>query len=758
MLQPLRIYLLICLLVFPQASAAAPSSVQTGEHDGFTRLVASFPEQVTWRVEKDGGTVVLQLEGHDEGFDITGAFDRITKERLARLVHDENTLTLMLGCDCDVAAFAVGTQYVAIDILSKGVETDLPLLREKEGPEKSMSAVTTDQVTTTMRAAPDPATVPVRPPSGAALPREELSNRELELLNEVQKQLVQEVGGAATRGILDEASKFSLPKVPQLQAETSNLDDHLENQNDLPKELPDTIRNVRISNSMDVPAFTGSDTKNLSDSGVLCTNDDDVSVGSWGGQSDFHTQIGDARTRLFGEFDRLDPEVALQLAKTYIYHGFGAEARQVLMLDPELSQENRILIGISDILEDGKTEEVRYFRSMLACKADIALWAYLAKDTLDFPGSLDPAPALLALNRLPTHLRKFLAPELSRRLLEHGDSEAAALALRSVERLPEPMSTAGRYAQAEVSLDAGQTDKAKAQLEDVIDDNAAQSPEALIALVDAQMEENQPISHETAGLIEAYAQELRETELGPELRRAHVLALAKSGQFDRAFFASHELGGDENDPASVSLRSRLVKETTESADDIVFLDHMFRLSGKQVKMVPLATKLKIAERYLALGFGAAAQNIIDMIPDGPTNRTRQILAARIALNLERPALARAALLGLEGEDEDLLRAQAQRMSGGLEEAHHLYKRADNPQDAVTSAWLANNWQSLTPDETPVFGPVAVVAAQAAVDDPAYDGMLARTSDALKESMNARQVLLDLLTAPELQVDQQDPDE
>lgn len=750
-----RFSLAICLLVFPRVGISAPSELQSGEHGGFTRLVASFPEQVTWRAEKTDGAVILHLEGHDEGFDTTSVFNRITRERIARLSHDKNTLTLTLGCDCNVAAFAVGTQYVAIDVLSKGVETALPLLRETDEFTSDTAEATTSDASRPQEKPNSPQTrpdiAPARQPADASLARKAPTDRELGLLKEVQERLVQEIGGAATRGILQGAGTFRPQKTPQLQRETSSLDDQLESQTILPGELPDAIRNMRISNSMDVPNATTTATNRLSSAGVLCPQEAKVDVETWGGHADFHTQIGTARAQLFGEFDRLDAAVALGLARAYVYHGFGAEARQILMLDPALARENRILIGISEILEKGRASDSGYFRSMLACETDIAIWSVLATDTIDFPGSFDPAPALLALNRLPVHLRRFLAPELSKRLLEYGDADAATLALRSVERLPEPLSTAGRFAQAEVSLDAGQTDQAKTRLKDVIDDNTAQSPRALIALVDAQMQGNQPISHETAGLIEAYAQELRDTDLGPELHRAHVLALAKSGQFDRAFAATSALGSDQNDGASVKLRALLLKEAAETADEIVFLDHMFRQSEKTLKAVPLATKLKIADRYLALGFGHTAQNIIEMIPEHPQNRARQFLAARISLSLERPAMARAALLGIEGAQGDILRAQAQRMSGALEEAHRLFIQADRPQDAVQTAWLANDWQSLTPEDTPIFGPVAVLAAQNTEPDPQYEGMLARTADALQESSNARQVLSDLLQTPDLQI-------
>ncbi|QFT58375.1 hypothetical protein FIU94_06005 [Sulfitobacter sp. THAF37] len=736
----------LCFCLLPCAGSAAPSVLQSGEHEGFTRLVASFAETVTWEAERTDSTLVLRLNGHIDGFDASTVFDKITRDRITNLSQTGDTLTLTLGCDCNVAAFAVGRQYVAIDVLSPGVETALPMVEE-------VSPAPTKDAATGESERPQPAgnDQEIRPQVDTALQRDALSDKELDLISEVQDRLATEIGVAATRGILQQDGNFSLPTLPQLQRETSRLDEHLENGPPLPEELPEAIRNIRISNSTDLPRSGRGMDDGTSITGLTCPKDDEVGIADWGGEGPFHSQVGIARARLFGEFDRLDREAAEDLAKIYIYHGFGAEAHQILMLEPGLAQQNPLLVGIAEILEDGRAANAEYFRSLLTCRTDIALWAILAKQSLDLPGALDPAPAILALNRLPAHLRKFLAPELSRRLLQHGDTEAAALALRSIERLPDPLDPAGRFAQAQVDLDAGNKDEAKAQLKEVIEDNTTQSPEALIALVDTQMRDNQPVSHETASLIEAYAQELRETALGPELRRAHVLALAKSGQFDQAFDAFQALGGEKDDTASASLRAQLLNETAETAEEVVFLEHLFRQTPAQLAGVPPATRMKIAERYFALGFDHAAREIIETLPDQPVNRDRQMLAARIALRLERPAQARSALLGLDSAEADLLRAEAQRMSGALDEARRLYLRAGREQDAVNTAWLADDWDALSAEEPSIFGPVAAVAAQNTAADPTGEGMLARTVEALEESGNARAVLSELLSAPDLQL-------
>ena len=195
----------------------------------------------------------------------------------------------------------------------------------------------------------------------------------------------------------------------------------------------------------------------------------------------------------------------------------------------------------------------------------------------------------------------------------------------------------------------------------------------------------------------------------------------------------------------------MMHELTVAAEDVVFLDHMFRQDDADIARLPVTAQLSLAERYLTLGFGHDAQTVVDMVPDQPSNPARQILAARIALVLERPALAQASLLGLESEDANLLRANAKTKSGAHEEAYRLYEQANEPENAARTAWLAEEWQSLTNEDTPLFGPVAALASYPIAADSAFDGMLARTNTALQESGRAREVLTEMLRTPALQL-------
>jgi hypothetical protein len=131
---------------------------------------------------------------------------------------------------------------------------------------------------------------------------------------------------------------------------------------------------------------------------------------------------------------------------------------------------------------------------------------------------------------------------------------------------------------------------------------------------------------------------------------------------------------------------------------------------------------------------------------------RQLLAARISLADDKPFKAIAELSDVEGPEADALRADAKNLAGAHEEAHQLYADAGRPEDAAEAAWLSENWRGLTPEESPVFGPVARLDPAPAPPVPTADGMLAHSASVLEGSAEARAALQSLLQAEDLQLD------
>ena len=738
---------------FPFCVLAEPALVQSGEHENFTRLVAPLANVSEWAVTQADNEIVVRFDGFTDGFDTTQVFDRIPRTRLEELRSDTSTLTLTLSCDCVAATFLEQGSYLVVDIAN--AETSLV---GKLVPVASKTADATPPEPTTLlwptaRATAAPplpliqprvADVPQFPQP--ALDRTTLGAAERQVLTEMQEQLAREFGSAATSGILTVAPDRPLPTIPQLT----------EQQVTPPPPAPvepqfGPLANVRISSSLDRPAGKRRETIDIA--GLTCPPTGSLDVFSWGTDDPFAIQIAAARDGLYGELDRLNPEAATALAKRYLYFGFGAEARQIIELDPNLMKEHGQLLAIADILDGLEPRTPLILSHATDCDPEAILWATLAQPEPVQGAKPDADAALRALSTLPIHLRQILAPALSDKLRAYGDTQSAAQALRSLQRTPAPLQPATKLAQAELHLQKGETASGTAQLEEMVTENSEQSPAALVALIDAKITASQPITVQTAELVEAYAQELRGTPLGSELQRVHILSMLKSGQFDAAFAANTAFGAGDDRPAAKSLRAHLIRDLATSADDIVFLEHIFDQSTADIKGLPASDLATLAERFLKTGFAEHAERTLGHLTTDSMTANQKRLAARVALALGKPEKAQAVLLGLNDDATNTLLADAKSMSGAYDEAHMLYAQSEQTQPAAEAAWMSEDWQGLTTSETPVFGPAARLTAftEEAIDGPT-EGMLARSATALEESVTARETLAELLNADALQID------
>ena len=770
-----RVALALCLALaasLPGSAYAQALRVQSGEHAAFTRIVIPWGNDRPWVATRDQSKVTLDLEGHTQGFDVGRVFDRVPRTRISDLGRDGDSLVVSLNCNCDVAAFANGKGFIVIDVADAGRTIVAPLevatvpdvvlveqapsLRPEPVPvPMPWIAEQLEAGRKAARTAPEPQ-IPAPSPAADPLALQVPSSEQISILNELQRRLVEEVGSATTRGVLEPAQE-RLPSLLSLE-ETVTPAQQAQNQTvpDEPRQVKAT-QNLRITTSRDIPAEQYNNPSLSISSGNVCPSEQEAMVEEWGDDRSFGAQISTHRNNLYGEFDRLDPDALKKLVRLYLYFGFGAEATQLLKLYPDTLNEDPILHGIAEIMEKGHASAIHQLDTLMDCDSNIALWAILSSKKLPEGALVNKAAALRALNRLPRHLRKFLAPELSTRFLDFGDANGAATAMRSIERAPEEMEPEGTLALASIALENGEDVKATEKLESVIKANKVPSPEALLKLVNERLAADQPITPETALLVEAYAQELRDSEMGPELAKAHILSLTRSGQYDAAFEAFDTMSASRWAAAATDIRSKMIAELVTSAGDVVFLDHFFRQPNSVVDDLPWTTKMAAADRLLSLGFAGPAQSVLALLADRPASTARQMLAARVALELGQTNQAVAVLIGVEGAEADQIRAEAALRSGAADEASVLFARAKQPEAAAETAWLAEDWANLTSQDTPIFGPMAELAALDAEVALESEGMLARTSAAVDESVSAREAIGALLNALDIEAISEQPE-
>ncbi|WP_299704947.1 hypothetical protein [uncultured Tateyamaria sp.] len=742
-----RLFVLFTLVAGTAYSAEIP--VRSGAHDTFARLVLDVPKEKKWSLEKTATGITVTITGHTDGFDISRVFDRIDQTYVSAVDGDATSLDIKYGCECQAEVFRSGSMLVVdVSALTTG-STDKNQnigLSSLQFVGSTQLRFTLDQPGNELPVSNPPSSLdaPVAEEAPNFLLSEAPSTMEVSSLKKVQEQLANRIGFAATTGIL-RPSDLSVT-VPQRQ-QRPQIDTSIFNSSIQAFEEEQTgppSGNLRITSSSDVPNTEVRDTSTTL--GMQCIDPVEVRVQDWGGTTSFATSISLLRGALFSEFDKIDKNVAVELARLYLHFGFGAEAKQVLLMDADLAPANRALVDIADVMEFGSAQAENYLGNFTDCDSDVALWAILSAQNLRPSSSVDSSAALLALSSLPIHLRNFLAPVLSRKLLKYGDEVAAAAALRGLERTVEPLPSAAELAKADIELTRGDVEAAQGRLEAIVASNDQQSAEALIRYVNTQLDAEIEIDEDIATLVEAYAIEMRNDPLGEQLQSTHVLALAKSNQFDSAFDVFQLMRPSGSISDAETLYSTLLFLLAQNANDATFLKHAFPAIAERGSVMSTKTTDALAQRLANLGFFAEANKFLSTQTGTPVTRQRKVLLAQISLGLSQPRAALAHLGGVAGDSADSLRAQANINAGYHDAAYKLFSGLGDEDGRTRAAWLSENWQQFLGSDDPVLGPMAEATSSRLDISNTSTGMLNRMQGALEESATARRAIEQLLEA------------
>lgn len=750
----LLFYAISALVCFAANLAEAkPIVVRSGAHDGFSRLVLDISPGQKWSLDSAARSARVTVEGHQDGFNVDRVFERIDNTHVSRLESSPAVLGIFFSCDCAVSAFQQGAEMIVLDVAPRtetDQRTDLRDNSKDPLPTLAPRFQFSRRVASRGFASNDPMSFNLGTTGqeiSSATTESAPTNAESTAvgLTDAQNTIARQVGAAASRGILTpKTRRIDLPIVhdkPQVDTQIFDSSAAMILQDTPPALGP--AGNLRIISSSDIAL--GPEAPIASTTlGIRCISPSVTAITDWATDQDFSLQIAELRNELYSEFDRLDADVAIKLARTYLHFGFGAEARDVLALDPELVSNNPALMEMAEIMEFGHSRQPSYLQNFMECDTDVALWAILSRKSITPQTTININAALRATTALPMHLRSFIAPELSRRLLEYGEPDSAAAALRSLERTGQSLPPGADLAKADLEMAEGKTKDAQSRLEKVVSSNVEQSAEALIKFVDLHLEEDGLIEQDVATLVEAYALQMRDDPIGAELKRTHILALAKSGQFKEAFDAFERARNSRNTTITDDMTATLWDLLTRNASDVEFLEHTFRPNSSLDRLTEGQTIVKLANRLADLGFSAKAEHVLARQADAQNDDETRLVRAKIALALERPFEAEALIFGIQTPEAIALRAQAKARSGAFNEAHELFAQMGEVERSNSAAWLSEDWVDLVDDGTPVLAGAARMAQTHMDDDYNREGMLSRTLVAISESKNARGTIEDLL--------------
>ncbi len=780
----MRFLFVFFALLFPAALSAQPIDVLSGEHDEFTRLAFQIPEGAEWKVAQNGRDVEVMISGATDGFDTSRVYERIGRERITSTTSTAQKLAIEVACECGARSFLFSPTLLVVDfsesfeipeatedlesvVASNAAETAEPANDSPEATATTPPSMEIPPVSMPEAVADARSDDPASAASGVKLPLVIEDNNTTSLfqaspnlendvetlqqsgqtdeLLELQNRLNQQIGSAATQGIL-EFSASDRP-IPKSQSKPEGVE--ADNEDVLQPLFPpdDAIQsNMRISDAIASDQQVA--TQKTSTDGLLCEHEELFAIYEWGEVDEFSSQVAKYRNALFGEFDKIDHKAQVGLARTYLYFGFGAEALTIIEMDPDIDKVDAALIAIANILEYGPSQFTERFSQYAECDDDTALWAILSASVIPSDKPVNAAAALRALDKMPMHLRRILAPELSKRLRLRGEESQAVRALRAISRTGKENSPAKRLETAELEIANGSFDEAALGLKDVANTNSLEAPQALVRFIDLQIETGKPISKKTAQLAEAYASEYRHTELGPEIKRAHIMALAKSGQFDAAFEVlnvAEELSLDTG-----AIIGQLHEVLESDAADINFLKRTLQLSPDDLEKIPGRTLLKIAKRLQDLGFSKEALETIASVDPNSYPRTQNLLRGEISLSLNKPTEAIEYAKTFEGEEFTRLRADALSSLGEYSQAAGIYASINEATLAEESAWLSAEYDEQLIKDT-VLGRVATYQEEQNL--PVSLSSLSNVDQIVSKSSTFLDEVSEILSSNSLQVSQ-----
>ncbi len=701
-----RVTLLTSVLIAAATTAASQNlTVRSGEHDSYTRLVVQIPQGTNWALAQRKNGARLSVAIDDAKFQTNGVFGRLSSGRLSALSQTEPgaALNMEFGCDCVASAFLFQQSMIVIDIapgvLPPPLSADIPapqLMPRADAP---------------------------KVPESLALPL--LTGHKQVFKDQLSIRLLQ----GADREILD---LDLAPVGPRLSS--------LPNVASLPSDL---TANLNVTTVLDeLEALLGPNVPQI-EKRPPCIADAELGFATWSDTRPFVEQVADFRTGLFQEFDRVDKQKAIGLAKLYAFYGFGAEATATLALIETQTRDQAWVRAIAGVVDERDAADDGPFRGLQRCDGNSALWALLTEKVLSADADLDAIEQSFA--QLPRHLRRSLGPALSSILVDADQLEPARRIMRSVDRV-EP-GVRPSFAKARIAEAEGDHVTAETMLQEVVSasETAKDAPLALARLVEKRWVDQGSVSSRERDLAAAFAMEFRASEIGPMMQRTHVVALGLSHEFDSAYSLIQSLPEGETRKDSLTRHLHIL---ATRADDITFLKQVLAMSDKDIETLTTETAITLSDRLGRLGFASQSSVFANRSHDTTDRAQRARLRARAALLDGQPNKALLELSDDTSNEADSLRAWALAVNEDYEAAGDLLRGLGDAQAANRYFWLANLPGDINAQAGGVFVDLNTITQELAKQvERRSDTPLADAENLLSDSEMARQkiaAMLDML--------------
>ena len=422
----LAVLALICVASLGSVAAAQGVPVRSGEHDGFTRLVARIGAERDWQIIRDEAGVAIRFSPDAPDFDVSGVFDLIGRTRLTE-IRSEDGLYLSLACPCTVSIERFQGDLAVIDIDDTPYQPDpAPPSPESAGAMVPAPAANLPLFAGTRRAPALPELDP--PPRIPPLPTErDISTPGIDV-TDAGNALAEQLARATASGLLDVAPGMSfeagdpIPARPEARPEPAAPVQHTTDSEVAPAPEPPPLE---MANAFDIRENIRAG-RLQPQRAASCIAPPARPASDWSDGMSFANGVGALRVGIYDDRGQLVPARAQLMAEFYLYYGFGAEAAFWL---EQMDSPPPFFTGLATYVEYGTHGWLGDFDARAGCDPAMTFWLFLTGPGQDRPDSDTTARILADFYILPATLRDLFGPTLARNFVTLGD-DAAALEIR----------------------------------------------------------------------------------------------------------------------------------------------------------------------------------------------------------------------------------------------------------------------------------------------------------------------------------------
>ncbi|MCA8878627.1 MAG: hypothetical protein KDA73_01455 [Rhodobacteraceae bacterium] len=679
----IRVAITVALISLAAPATAREVVIKSGEHADFSRLVLYFDAPTEWRLGRIADGYRLEPMEPNTRFDTSQVFDFLPRTRLLEVRKVPEGLDLEVTCECHANAFEYRPGIVVIDIKDGAArpggqfETVLDTPEDRPapiaGPTRHVSVrMPTGGAGTFLQL---PITFPDAVPAGHTPPPAPPPTPEP--VPDTGAALRAELGEGIGRAV---AYGLATPRDPDAHATGERSGNSA------------AVPGIDVRSGVEIATGTAP-AEDAARS--ACLDGAIFDVTAWGAASPTPlAALEAARANFLKDFVEPTDAAVLDLARTYVYLGFGAEAVQLLAAYPIGDPAGAVTAALARVVDNPEQPGPQVLRTQTGCDTPAALWALLAMPTADLGTAIIDSKAILrSLSAMPLHLRRQLAPAVSERLRRAGHGDEAQAARETLFR-----ATNEPGAELEVEEARAEGDAAAPEVVAAVEDAArGNEPVALAAqteLLTRLARNRTPVVEEKRHEVEAQIHESKGSPESADLVDAYVAALASSAAYDDALAllarlrdsghaGTYDLSGDTN---------RVMQAVTADPSEGTFL-----VEARAFAAGPLRDLLspeqagEISERLTALGFLTEAEGYDDSADPRMDAHRQRALSIR-ALREGRPSETLARLASQTDDEAMRLKADALMELGAYPEAAQAYESLDERELAADAYWQAGLWR------------------------------------------------------------------